>query len=115
MTAIDDLARAAAERRYPPQMDTVQRARVPAALRDAYIEGFLAAASELAAPFGPGDRVFYSGPVVNPDWDRTREGSVLAVHQTIDVQWDHGVTNYAQPASEFTAAGADRSAEEQQA
>lgn len=113
MTAHDSLARAAAERRYPPQMDTTQRAGVGTALRAAYIEGFHAAVAELAVPFAPGDRVFYSGPEINPDWDRAREGTVLAAHQTIDVQWDGWVTTNAQPASEFTVVGTDPTAEEQ--
>lgn len=60
--------------------------------------------SEEGLTFHSGDRVKYSGPVINESWDPSQEGTVLGSFwvQVIDIRWDHGVTNYDLNASDFT-------------
>lgn len=52
--------------------------------------------------FHKGDRVVYSGPVLNESWDNSRVGTVLSVHDDlINIRWDHGVINEGQEGEFF--------------
>lgn len=54
-------------------------------------------------PLEPGDKIIVSGEPRNPNWDRSRRGTVLAVRDDdlVDVRWDHGPYNYGLPAEDF--------------
>lgn len=52
----------------------------------------------MSTKFEVGDRVIYSGEVINECWDPDMKGTVIGVRtvQMIDIRWDHGPTNYGQ-------------------
>ncbi len=54
--------------------------------------------------FKEGDRVVYSGPVINEMWPVERQGTVLGSRmvELIDIQWDTGVINEGHFAFDFT-------------
>jgi hypothetical protein len=54
--------------------------------------------------FKQGDRVVYSGPVINEMWPVERQGTVLGSRmvELIDIQWDTGAINEGQFAFDFT-------------
>ena len=56
--------------------------------------------------FREGDRVVYSGPVINEAWPTERQGRVVRVHvvEQIDILWDEAGFNIGQPASDFSHA-----------
>ncbi len=57
--------------------------------------------------FKRGDRVVYSGEVVNENWDPTLQGTVLSTFddgRRIDVKWDNGATNYGHHSIDFSLA-----------
>lgn len=51
--------------------------------------------------FRIGDRVRYTGPILNEFWNADTEGTVTGERQHIDVQWDTGARNSGHAASDF--------------
>lgn len=58
----------------------------------------------MSTKFEVGDRVVYSGEVINEAWDVERRGTVIGVRmvELIDIKWDHGASNYGQFANGFS-------------
>lgn len=54
--------------------------------------------------FEVGDRVVYSGEVINESWNADQQGTVIGVRtvQLIDIRWDHGPINEGQFAYDFS-------------
>lgn len=57
----------------------------------------------MSTKFKVGDRVVYSGEVINESWDADTQGTVVGVRtiQLIDIRWDHGVSNNGHFSSDF--------------
>lgn len=53
--------------------------------------------------FKKGDRVYYSGPVINESWSSEYVATVMnAYGDRIDVKWDHGPSNSGHDANYFS-------------
>ena len=53
--------------------------------------------------FKKGDRVYYSGPVINESWSTDYVATVTGVYAgRIDVVWDHGPSNSGHDSSHFS-------------
>lgn len=53
--------------------------------------------------FKRGDRVYYSGPVINESWSSEFLATVIDVREDrIDIKWDHGPSNSGHDADHFS-------------